>query len=135
MKCPNCGFEANGKFCENCGSPLAQNSSRKNTEGVNSFEQDNHNAVPEQPRYDYSTENRTCGQSYPNNQQYGQQSHGGFGQNQNCAGGGQQFSSAPNSKKNRRYNNKRYQRYNYTYNSCHSYFDLQFTAKVYGYGE
>lgn len=99
MKCPNCGFEANGKFCENCGSPLAQNSSRKNTEGVNSFEQDNHNAVPEQPRYDYSTENRTCGQSYPNNQQYGQQSHGGFGQNQNCAGGGQQFSSAPNSKK------------------------------------
>lgn len=99
MKCPNCGFEANGKFCENCGTPLAQNSSRKNTEGVNSFEQDNHNAVPEQPRYDYSTENRTCGQSYPNNQQYGQQSHGGFGQNQNCAGGGQQFSSAPNSKK------------------------------------
>lgn len=86
MKCPNCGFEANGKFCENCGSPLAQNSSRKNTEGVNSFEQDNHNAVPEQ-------------------------------------------------QKNRRYNNKRYQRYNYTYNSCHSYFDLQFTAKVYGYGE
>lgn len=64
MKCPNCGFEANGKFCENCGSPLAQNSSRKNTEGVNSFEQDNHNAVPEQPRYDYNTENRTCGQSY-----------------------------------------------------------------------
>lgn len=99
MKCPNCGFEANGKFCENCGSPLAQNSSRKNTEGVNSFEQDNHNAVPEQPRYDYNTENQTCGQSYPNNQQYGQQSHGGFGQNQNCAGGGQQFSSAPNSKK------------------------------------
>lgn len=99
MKCPNCGFEANGKFCENCGSPLAQNSSRKNTEGVNSFEQDNHNAVPEQPRYDYNTENRTCGQSYPNNQQYGQQSHGGFGQNQNCAGGGQQFSSVPNSKK------------------------------------
>lgn len=78
---------------------MPQNSSRKNTEGVNSFEQDNHNAVPEQPRYDYSTENRTCGQSYPNNQQYGQQSHGGFGQNQNCAGGGQQFSSAPNSKK------------------------------------
>lgn len=99
MKCPNCGFESNGKFCENCGSPLAQNSSRKNTEGVNSFEQDNHNAVPEQPRYDYNTENRTCGQSYLNNQQYGQQSHGGFGQNQNCAGGGQQFSSAPNSKK------------------------------------
>lgn len=99
MKCPNCGFESNGKFCENCGSPLAQNSSRKNTEGVNSFEQDNHNAVPEQPRYDYNTENQTCGQSYPNNQQYGQQSHGGFGQNQNCAGGGQQFSSVPNSKK------------------------------------
>lgn len=99
MKCPNCGFEANGKFCENCGSPLAQNSSRNNTEDVNSFEQDNHNAVPEQPRYDYNTENRTCGQSYPHNQQYGQQSHGGFGQNQNCAGGGQQFSSAPNSKK------------------------------------
>lgn len=99
MKCPNCGFEANGKFCENCGSPLAQNSSRNNTAGVNSFEQDNHNAVPEQPRYDYNTENRTCGQSYPNNQQYGQQSHGGFGQNQNCAGSGQQFSSAPNSKK------------------------------------
>lgn len=110
MKCPNCGFEANGKFCENCGSPLAQNSSRNNTEDVNSFEQDNHNAVPEQPRYDYNTENRTCGQSYPNNQQYGQQNHGGFGQNQNCAGGGQQFtnshngsgqqfSSAPNSKK------------------------------------
>lgn len=99
MKCPNCGFEANGKFCENCGSPLAQNSSRNNTEDVNSFEQDNHNAVPEQPRYDYNTENQTCGQSYPNNQQYGQQSHGGFGQNQNCAGGGQQFSSAPNSKK------------------------------------
>lgn len=93
MKCPNCGFESNGKFCENCGSPLAQNSSRNNTEGVNSFEQDNHNAVPEQPRYDYNTENRTCGQSYPNNQQYGQQ----FTNSHN--GSGQQFSSVPNSKK------------------------------------
>lgn len=99
MKCPNCGFEANGKFCENCGSPLAQNGTQENTESVNGFEQTNQNTAPEQPRYDYNTENRTCGQSYPNNQQYGQQSHGGFGQNQNCAGGGQQFSSAPNSKK------------------------------------
>ena len=108
MKCPNCGFEANGKFCENCGSPLTQNNTQENTaNSVDSFDQ---NPTPEQPRYDYNTENRTCGQSYPNNQQYGQQSHGGFGQNQNCAGGGQQFtnshngsgqqfSSAPNSKK------------------------------------
>lgn len=114
MKCPNCGFESNGKFCENCGSPLAQNSSRNNTEGVNSFEQDNHNAVPEQPRYDYNTENRTCGQSYPNNQQYGQQNYSdGFGQNQTQNGtsygqqftnsqngySGQQFSNVPNGKK------------------------------------
>lgn len=114
MKCPNCGFEANGKFCENCGSPLAQNSSRKNTECVNSFEQDNHNAVPEQPRYDYNTENRTYGQPYQSNQQYGQQNYSdGFGQNQTQNGtsygqqftnsqnsySGQQFSNVPNGKK------------------------------------
>lgn len=108
MKCPVCGHESDGKFCENCGSPLTQNNTQENTaNSVDSFDQ---NPTPEQPRYDYNTENRTCGQSYPNNQQYGQQSHGGFGQNQNCAGGGQQFtnshngsgqqfSSAPNSKK------------------------------------
>lgn len=36
MKCPNCGFEANGKFCENCGSPLAQNGTSYGQQFANS---------------------------------------------------------------------------------------------------
>ena len=114
MKCPNCGFESNGKFCENCGSPLAQNGTQENTESVNGFEQTNQNTAPEQPSYDYNTENRTYGQPYQSNQQYGQQNYSdGFGQNQTQNGtsygqqftnsqnsySGQQFSNVPNGKK------------------------------------
>lgn len=94
MKCPNCGFESNGKFCENCGSPLAQNGTQENTESVNGFEQTNQNTAPEQPSYDYNTENRTYGQPYQSNQQYGQQ----FTNSQNSYSG-QQFSNVPNGKK------------------------------------
>lgn len=36
MKCPNCGFESNGKFCENCGSPLAKNSTSYGQQFTNS---------------------------------------------------------------------------------------------------
>lgn len=36
MKCPNCGFESNGKFCENCGSPLAQNGTSYGQQFTNS---------------------------------------------------------------------------------------------------
>lgn len=114
MKCPNCGFESNGKFCENCGSPLAQNGTQENTESVNGFEQTNRNTAPEQPSYDYNTENRTYGQPYQSNQQYGQQNYSdGFAQNQTQNGtsygqqftnsqngySGQQFSNVPNGKK------------------------------------
>lgn len=114
MKCPNCGFESNGKFCENCGSLLAQNGTQENTESVNGFEQTNQNTAPEPPSYEYNTENRTYGQPYQSNQQYGQQNYSdGFGQNQtqnstsygqqftNSQNGysGQQFSNVPNGKK------------------------------------
>ena len=30
MKCPVCGHESDGKFCENCGSPLTQNNTQEN---------------------------------------------------------------------------------------------------------
>lgn len=36
MKCPNCGFESNGKFCENCGSPLAKNGTSYGQQFTNS---------------------------------------------------------------------------------------------------
>ena len=29
MKCPVCGHESDGKFCENCGSPLTQNNTQE----------------------------------------------------------------------------------------------------------
>lgn len=55
MKCPVCGHESDGKFCENCGSPLTQNNTQENaTNSVDSFGQ---NPTPEQPNYDYNTEN------------------------------------------------------------------------------
>lgn len=50
MKCPVCGHESDGKFCENCGSPLTQNNTQENaTNSVDSFGQ---NPTPEQPNYD-----------------------------------------------------------------------------------
>lgn len=64
MKCPVCGHESDGKFCENCGSPLTQNNTQENaTNSVDSFGQ---NPTPEQPNYDYNTENQSYGQQFTN---------------------------------------------------------------------
>ena len=111
MNCPVCGHESDGKFCENCGSPLTQNNTQENT--ANSVDSFGQNPTPEQPNYDYNTENQSYDQvNQNNNQQYGQGYNNGYG-NPNRNGtsygqqftntqnnyGGQQFSSAPNSKK------------------------------------
>lgn len=96
MKCPVCGHESDGKFCENCGSPLTQNNTQENaTNSVDSFGQ---NPTPEQPNYDYNTENQSYDQvNQNNNQQYGQ----GYGNpNQNGTSYGQQFTNVPNGQKN-----------------------------------
>ena len=100
MKCPVCGHESDGKFCENCGSPLTQNNTQENTTNrVDSFGQ---NPTPEQPNYDYNTENQSYDQSNQNNnQQYSQGYNNGYGNpNQNGTGYGQQFTNVPNGQKN-----------------------------------
>lgn len=110
MKCPVCGHESDGKFCENCGSPLTQNNTQENT--TNSVDSFGQNPTPEQPNYDYNTENQSYDQvNQNNNQQYNQGYNNGYGNpNQNGTsygqqftnshnGSGQQFSSASNSKK------------------------------------
>ena len=102
MKCPVCGHESDGKFCENCGSPLTQNNTQENTTNrVDSFGQ---NPTPEQPNYDYNTENQSYDQSNQNNnQQYSQGYNNGYGNpNQNGTGYGQQFTNVPNGQKNNR---------------------------------
>lgn len=51
MKCPNCGFVCEGKFCSMCGAPLNQETTQSippqnpysNTSAVNSFNQQNNN--------------------------------------------------------------------------------------------
>lgn len=93
MKCPVCGHESDGKFCENCGSPLTQNNTQGNTaNSVDSFDQ---NPTPEQPNYDYNTENQSYDQvNQNNNQQYGQGYNNGYGNpNQNGTSYGQQFTN------------------------------------------
>lgn len=100
MKCPVCGHESDGKFCENCGSPLTQNNTQENTaNSVDSFDQ---NPTPEQPNYDYNTENQSYDQvNQNNNQQYNQGYNNGYGNpNQNGTGYGQQFTNVPNGQKN-----------------------------------
>ena len=100
MKCPVCGHESDGKFCENCGSPLTQNNTQENTaNSVDSFDQ---NPTPKQPNYDYNTENQSYDQSNQNNnQQYNQGYNNGYGNpNQNGTSYGQQFTNVPNGKKN-----------------------------------
>nr|WP_295244521.1 leucine-rich repeat protein [Ruminococcus sp.] len=100
MKCPVCGHESDGKFCENCGSPLTQNNTQENTaNSVDSFDQ---NPTPEQPNYDYNTENQSYDQvNQNNNQQYGQGYNNGYGNpNQNGTRYGQQFTNVPNGQKN-----------------------------------
>lgn len=93
MKCPVCGHESDGKFCENCGSPLTQNNTQENaTNSVDSFDQ--------------------------NGTSYGQQ----FTNTQNSYGG-QQFTNVPNGgnnkgKKDCCYYNKRRCRYYLTFD-CH----------------
>lgn len=96
MKCPVCGHESDGKFCENCGSPLTQNNTQENaTNSVDSFDQ---NPTPEQPNYDYNTENQSYDQvNQNNNQQYNQGYNNGYGNpNQNGTSYGQQFTNVPN---------------------------------------
>ena len=93
MKCPVCGHESDGKFCENCGSPLTQNNTQENTaNSVDSFDQ---NPTPEQPNYDYNTENQSYDQvNQNNNQQYGQGYNNWYGNpNQNGTSYGQQFTN------------------------------------------
>ena len=100
MKCPVCGHESDGKFCENCGSPLTQNNTQENaTNSVDSFGQ---NPTPEQPNYDYNTENQSYNQANQNNnQQYNQGYNNGYGNpNQNGTSYGQQFTNVPNGQKN-----------------------------------
>lgn len=100
MKCPVCGHESDGKFCENCGSPLTQNNTQENT--TNSVDSFGQNPTPEQPNYDYNTENQSYDQSNQNNnQQYGQGYNNGYGNpNQNGTSYGQQFTNVPNGQKN-----------------------------------
>lgn len=101
MKCPVCGHESDGKFCENCGSPLTQNNTQENaTNSVDSFGQ---NPTPEQPNYDYNTENQSYDQANQNNnQQYGQGYNNGYGNpNQNGTSYGQQFTNVPNGGNNK----------------------------------
>lgn len=101
MKCPVCGHESDGKFCENCGSPLTQNNTQENTaNNVDSFDQ---NPTPEQPNYDYNTENQSYDQvNQNNNQQYGQGYNNGYGNpNQNGTSYGQQFTNVPNGGNNK----------------------------------
>lgn len=101
MNCPVCGHESDGKFCENCGSPLTQNNTQENaTNSVDSFGQ---NPTPEQPNYDYNTENQSYDQSNQNNnQQYNQGYNNGYGNpNQNGTSHGQQFTNVPNGGNNK----------------------------------
>lgn len=101
MKCPVCGHESDGKFCENCGSPLTQNNTQENaTNSVDSFGQ---NPTPEQPNYDYNTENQSYDQvNQNNNQQYNQGYNNGYGNpNQNGTSYGQQFTNVPNGGNNK----------------------------------
>lgn len=113
MKCPVCGHESDGKFCENCGSPLTQNNTQENT--ANSVDSFGQNPTPEQPNYDYNTENQSYDQvNQNNNQQYGQGYNNGYGNpNQNGTSygqkftnqnggynGSQQFTNVPNGQKN-----------------------------------
>lgn len=83
MNCPVCGHESDGKFCENCGSPLTQNNTQENT--ANSVDSFGQNPTPEQPNYDYNTENQSYGQQFTNTQN---------------SYGGQQFTNVPNGQKN-----------------------------------
>lgn len=101
MNCPVCGHESDGKFCENCGSPLTQNNTQENaTNSIDSFGQ---NPTPEQPNYDYNTENQSYDQANQNNnQQYDQGYNNGYGNpNQNGTSYGQQFTNVPNGGNNK----------------------------------
>lgn len=84
MKCPVCGHEADGKFCENCGSPLTQNNTQENA--TNSVDRLIKILTPEQPNYDYNTENQSYGQQFTNTQN---------------SYGGQQFTNVPNGGNNK----------------------------------
>lgn len=101
MKCPVCGHESDGKFCENCGSPLTQNNTQENT--ANSVDSFNQNPTPGQPNYDYNTENQSYDQvNQNNNQQYNQGNNNGYGNtNQNGTSYGQQFTNVPNGGNNK----------------------------------
>lgn len=93
MKCPNCGNETNGKFCENCGTPLAQNNTQESVNNANGFDSFNQNPTQEQQSaYDYNAQNQPYGQPYNSNQQY---NPNGFEQNQsqNTTSYGQQFTN------------------------------------------
>ena len=72
MKCPVCGHESDGKFCENCGSPLAQNNTQENATN-SGYGNPNQNGT-------------SCGQQFTNTQN---------------SYGGQQFTNAPNGGNNK----------------------------------
>ena len=71
MKCPVCGHESDGKFCENCGSPLTQSNTQENATN-SGYGNPNQNGT-------------SCGQQFTNTQN---------------SYGGQQFTNAPNGQKN-----------------------------------
>lgn len=71
MKCPVCGHESDGKFCENCGSPLTQNNTQENATN-SGYGNPNQNGT-------------SCGQQFTNTQN---------------SYGGQQFTNVPNGQKN-----------------------------------
>lgn len=106
MKCPVCGNESDGKFCENCGTPLTQNNTQENTENTNGFDSFGQNPTPEQPSYDYNTENQTYGQPYQSNQNYGQGYNDGYSNpNQNGTSYGQQFTNSQNNYSGQQFTN------------------------------
>lgn len=104
MKCPNCGFENDGKFCVQCGTPLTAQQTEQKAEEQTTVSQDTN--APEQ-----NSEQPQTNQANPQDfaQHYSSQPQGNegaqgvnqtsYGQqftNQKADYKGQQFSNAPN---------------------------------------
>lgn len=88
MKCPNCGFENDGKFCVNCGTPLNAQQAEQTAEEQTTVPQDAN--APEQ-NFEQSQTNQTDSQDFA--QHYGNQPQGGGAQGANQTSYGQQFTN------------------------------------------